>query len=195
MESSRCVCAVCGLERHDTVDIDIPVVGELPFDIHPLQASHPFVTEDFHYSLDIIDGAMLERAGIKNESADGLQLQICSECLAGERQGSSATTMCTTPSGTPSISYLGSFMKVQRIFYGNSDVNAPSYPDPLFYTLCSRSISPPLSKQLLGLLKILMSTSLKVMPLSHLSYLTLSTTKITDCFLLISNVIVPMNTI
>jgi Helitron helicase-like domain at N-terminus len=83
------VCAVCGLERHNTVEIDIPAVGELPFDFHSLQVSNPFITrsDDFLYGIDGIDGAILDRAGIKKQNPDGIQLNICSECHTGLKKG------------------------------------------------------------------------------------------------------------
>lgn len=83
------VCAVCGLERHDTDDVDIPTTGELPFDVHLLQNSNAWIAdpEIFQYGIDVLDGAMLDGRGIKDRTENGLQLQICTECRSGLKKG------------------------------------------------------------------------------------------------------------
>ena len=79
------VCCVCGLERKDTIDVEVPAVGDPPLDFFPLHISDPFITSrtNFQYGLDTIDGAMLDRQGFKSHSADGVVMQICAECHSG----------------------------------------------------------------------------------------------------------------
>ena len=76
------ICSVCGLERKDTVDVDIPAIGEPPLDFFPLHVTDPSICngEDFEYGLDVINGAILERRGFKHYHADGLVMRICCEC-------------------------------------------------------------------------------------------------------------------
>jgi len=78
------VCCVCGLERKDTVDVEVPDVGDSPFDFFPLQISDPFITvhADFHYGLEAIDGAILDSQGFKSQTAEGVVMRICSECCS-----------------------------------------------------------------------------------------------------------------
>jgi hypothetical protein len=68
------VCCICGLERKDTVDVEVPGVGDSPFDFFPLQVSDPFITihADFHYGLEAIDGAILDSQGFKSQTAEGV---------------------------------------------------------------------------------------------------------------------------
>jgi hypothetical protein len=76
------VCCVCGLERRDTVDVEVSSVRGSPLNFYPLHVSDSFITDhtDFQYGVDAIDGAILESKGFKDYNEDGVVMQICGEC-------------------------------------------------------------------------------------------------------------------
>ena len=76
------VCCVCGLERRDIVEIEISAIADSPIDCYPLHVTDPFIRDqsEFTYSLDVIDGAILDPQGFKDRTSDGLVLQMCGEC-------------------------------------------------------------------------------------------------------------------
>ena len=76
------VCCVCGLERQNVVDVEINGVDDPPLNFFPLHSTDPFIWDDgqFYYGIDAIDGAILEPLGFKDQTSDGLIMQICPDC-------------------------------------------------------------------------------------------------------------------